>query len=279
MVIIMKSSLKSDLKNTLIKNDKICFTKYSKVYLFTTENIKGYYSKLDFENKKILVTCSSGDHILNAILLGCTDITCFDINIFTYYFMNLKYTAIKYLSYEDFIDFFSPTNFFIDKIYYKFSEFLPSDVKAFWDSIFSFQTNEILDSMFYKIDYEKTKYNYNLYLEKNNYIKLQKILLNNVININFYESNVLCLNRKIKGLFDYMFLSNIIDYLPDYYKYDDYKNYIDIVKKYKKKYSINTVFFHYYYSFNKYKEKIINNKIEYLKFDGCYNNVDAVLMI
>ena len=55
MVIIMKSSLKSDLKNTLIKNDKICFTKYSKVYLFTTENIKGYYSKLDFENKKIMI--------------------------------------------------------------------------------------------------------------------------------------------------------------------------------------------------------------------------------
>ena len=55
--------------------------KFNSIYLFTTENIKGYMDELDLTNKKIITVTASSDHIINAILKGATKILTFDINI------------------------------------------------------------------------------------------------------------------------------------------------------------------------------------------------------
>jgi hypothetical protein len=39
-------------------NDKK-YDKYCQLYSFTTENIKGYYEQLDFNNKETLTICAS----------------------------------------------------------------------------------------------------------------------------------------------------------------------------------------------------------------------------
>lgn len=211
------------------RNDIHSFSKYSKIYAFTTENIASYYSKLEFHNKKVLTICSSGDHILNAILLGCYDIDCFDINIFTKYYMFLKLGAIKALEYNEFVDFFINHKFEFE-LYKKISNYLENNIKLFWDSVYSkFNIDLLVSKLFIKTDYVKTNDFYNLYLNKESYSLLKSKLLNNNIYINFIEANIFDLDRIIDKKYDYIFLSNIIDYLPSFYIENSYKNYIEYI--------------------------------------------------
>ena len=76
--------------------------RFSSIYSFTTENIAGYMNELDLTDKKVITVTGSSDHIINVILKGCTDITTFDINPLTKYYMDLKLSAIKELSYKEF---------------------------------------------------------------------------------------------------------------------------------------------------------------------------------
>ena len=77
--------------------------RFNNIYPFTTENIAGYMNDLDLTNKKIITVTGSSDHIINAILKGSTNITTFDINPLTKYYMDLKLSAIRELSFEVFL--------------------------------------------------------------------------------------------------------------------------------------------------------------------------------
>ena len=79
--------------------------RFNSIYPFTSENIAGYMKGLDLTDKKVITVTGSTDHILNAVLLGATEITTFDINPLTKHYMDLKIGAIKNLSYEEFIEF------------------------------------------------------------------------------------------------------------------------------------------------------------------------------
>ena len=79
--------------------------RFNSIYPFTSENIAGYMKNLNLTNKKVLTVTGSTDHILNAVLQGATDITSFDINPLTKPYMDLKISAVKNLSYEEFIQF------------------------------------------------------------------------------------------------------------------------------------------------------------------------------
>lgn len=60
------------------------------IYLFTTEDISGYFPVLDLKDKSVLTVGSSGDQAFNALLLGAGEVTLFDINPNTYEFIKLK---------------------------------------------------------------------------------------------------------------------------------------------------------------------------------------------
>ena len=77
--------------------------RFNSIYPFTSENIAGYMKELDLTDKKVITVTGSTDHILNAVLQGATEITTFDINPLTKPYMDLKISALKNLSYKNFI--------------------------------------------------------------------------------------------------------------------------------------------------------------------------------
>ena len=149
--------------------------RFNSIYPFTSENIAGYMKDLDLTGKKVITVTGSTDHILNAILQGATEITTFDINPLTKPYMDLKISALKNLSYKNFI------------------------------KLLLFESN-----------------------------------------INLDYSIISSLNDlKIDEHFDYMFLSNISDYLNLMYSSDRLQNYRDLLKKFQKK--IDIIYFAYLY--------------------------------
>ncbi len=84
---------------------------YDNIYPFTTENIGGYICDFNLPNNSLLTVGSSGDQMLNAILLGVNRITNVDINPFTSYYYYLKMAAILELSLCDFLNFFRYKNY------------------------------------------------------------------------------------------------------------------------------------------------------------------------
>ena len=75
---------------------------FSYIYPFTTENIAGYIDMFDLNNKKLVVTGSSCDQIINARMKGCKDITIVDVCPYTKPYFFLKKAALMSLDYESF---------------------------------------------------------------------------------------------------------------------------------------------------------------------------------
>ena len=104
------TQLEKDIRNAIeiTKNpygDYESMTEYSRIYQNTSENIKLYMHYLAESYKRALLLTSSGDHQLEAVLSGITDITCFDINRISKYFAKLKFGALKNLTRKEFIYF------------------------------------------------------------------------------------------------------------------------------------------------------------------------------
>ena len=130
---INEKEQKLNLKEIDINN----FNSLSQIYSFTTENIAGYFEYLDFTNKNILTVAASGDHIINAFYKGAKQVYGFDINYLAWYHFILKYTAIKVLSYEEFMQMFVSDNLDNLSIYAKLRKYLPDEVKYFFDKLIS----------------------------------------------------------------------------------------------------------------------------------------------
>lgn len=217
--------LKIELSKALsIMNSSLYENKFDKLYRFTTENIGEYIQSFDLANKSLLTVGSSADQALNSILLGCRDITVFDICPFTNHYYNLKKSAIIKLD------------------YYKFREYLCDDVVAINKYLFSKKLfNEIKDTL-EKVDYNSFRFwcklyhgyrkyrfipnlfvnhqnsmedtiRYNLYLQnKNNFnILKQKIVTTNP---NFIVGDILNVKTCLcERKFDNIILSNIYEHI------------------------------------------------------------------
>ena len=220
--------------------------RFNSIYPFTSENIAGYMKDLDLTGKKVITVTGSTDHILNAILQGATEITTFDINPLTKPYMDLKISALKNLSYKNFIKLLLfESNINLD--YSIISSLDMSDEsKIFWlEQLSKFNNNgiELRNSSLFNTKYfnPNSKLWQNLYLEKNKYNLLKQRL--KYANISFINSSLNDL--KIDEHFDYMFLSNISDYLNLMYSSDRLQNYRDLLKEFQKK--IDIIYFAYLY--------------------------------
>lgn len=220
--------------------------RFNSIYPFTSENIAGYMKNLNLTGKKVITVTGSTDHILNAILQGATEITTFDINPLTKPYMDLKISALKNLSYEDFIKLLLfESNMNLD--YSIISSLDMSDEsKMFWlEQLSKFDNNgiELRNSSLFNTKYfnPNSKLWQNLYLEKNKY---------NLLKQQLKDTNITFINTSIKDLkvdehFDYMFLSNISDYLSLMYDSDTLKQYRDLLIEFQKK--IDIIYFAYLY--------------------------------
>ncbi len=228
--------------------------RFNSIYPFTSENIAGYMKDLDLTSKKVITVTGSTDHILNAILQGATEITTFDINPLTKPYMDLKISALKNLSYEDFIKLLLfESNMNLD--YSIISSLDMSDKsKMFWLEQLSKYNNsgiELRNSSLFNTKYfnPNSKLWQNLYLEKNKY---------NLLKQQLKDTNITFINTSIKDLkvdehFDYMFLSNISDYLSLMYDSDTLKQYRDLLIEFQKK--IDIIYFAYLYDIGNSKPR------------------------
>ena len=270
-----------------IKSISTMFENYfSWIYLFTNENISGFYKKLDFNKKNILTVTGSGDHALNAYLSGANTVESFDMNLISKHISELKIAAIKSISREDFIIFFtrfinkyrSNKRFFNHDIYFtKIRNNLKEEYLEFWDYFFNkYNKEEIIGSLLFSDDCLPLDgiIGVNDYLKNDeNYYKLRKIMLNK--EIIYYDMDIKEL-PKINKKYDLVILSNIASYLDDIYKSDYLENFKKLIDSIKKENTRIVVCYLYYncikfsadYIYDRYEvDKIFEpNEYEYINF-------------
>lgn len=224
-----------------IKKYNQIFHSNSAIYKFTNENISGYYDLLNLKDKKMLTVCSSGDHVLEAILKDIKKVDCFDISIFTKYFMYLKLSSVLELDYQEFLNYFfdKDNNDIFNEKYYsrirKYLKIINIESLLFWNNLYNnYKGKDIyLSSLFEKNYLGKQLYisNKKSYLNKDNYNilkqKLEKYLINN--NVLFYHTNIINLDNIKSSKYDLIILSNISNYINEIYTKDAYIKYYNLI--------------------------------------------------
>lgn len=201
------------------------FNKTSKIYAFTTENISGYFPLIDFSQKKILTVCSSGDHMINAYLMGADYVMNFDINRNAQCFAELKIVAIQRLSFTEFCSFFFRGKAALSKhIYDSVKHELSKYAQDFFNELYCLHDggNDIRESDVFSSkvhDIEEHKKIYNIYLDEEKYLSTKHIIKNRIIRNGPPEFMSMPLSKiaDIKQKFDIILLSNIADYSEEFY--------------------------------------------------------------
>ena len=75
---------------------------FDTVYPFATENVYGYFDRLDLNGKDVLTVGSSLDQLFNAVVLGANKITVLDINPYVEKYFLDKMKILLQSSREDF---------------------------------------------------------------------------------------------------------------------------------------------------------------------------------
>lgn len=221
----MINLLTSDIYNSikLIRNGltkDLYESYYRPLHLFTNENITGIIDNINLENASILLPCASSDQLFNFLLHNPKKITTYDINKLTTYLFELKKAAILDLNRCEFLDFFYPrenilTNSFLNfETYQKIRKNLSREGKIFWDSILQAYNPKYLkkSSLFLNTIYsKKTIQDINPYLDNINYDKLKEILKD--FSLDFINCNIKDLHSLLNEKYDFIYLSNIADYL------------------------------------------------------------------
>lgn len=254
-------------------NNNYTYHENSFIYKFTNELISSYQHHLKNKENVLSIT-SSGDHILNCILGGSTNITSYDISRFPKYFFELKKAAILSLTKDEFLDFFTnETNY--DKILnYKLFERilnnLNNDSKIFWNNLFNFfDGGEIyLSSLFSReLITPKIVIERNKYLQDNNYKILQKKL--EKVNINHLTGNIKELGKSLNDSFDLVLLSSIFYY--SFHKINEYETFLNNLKL-----NNNGIAITYLYNL---KQELINKfNDEKYSFEQLKNSKDGIMI-
>lgn len=228
------------------RKQEFAMGRFDVIYPFTSENIAGYMEDLDLTDKKIITVTASSDHILNAIAQGALDITTFDINPETRFYMELKLAGVKRLEYEDFLKIFLLDNSMSLNKEIIMSLITSRDCQYYWEEKYRENKNNGLllkkSSVFYRKYFNtKSKLRQNIYLNKSKYQQVQKRL--EEVKINFINTDLK--NLHLKGEYDDMFLSNISDYISLMYQEHPLEQFAK--KIYELSENVKTIYFAYLY--------------------------------
>ena len=222
----MDAQMKKSVDDILSSTD-LTFKKESYIYTYTNEDIKGYLTYFNLQDKDILTVTGSGDHVLN-MLLSVDKIDTFDINIFAYYFYVLKKYAIVALELDEYLEFLSNKKPNFDmKTFSKIKRVWQDEKDAleFFEYIFHLGQAPYLKktSLFVnnKVEDENINISRNDYLEEKRYYELKKSIMDKTVI--FHNSNIKSLELDEK--FDYIFISNITDYLHNMFTGDLLRSY------------------------------------------------------
>ena len=189
------------------------------MYIYATENMKGYYSKLNLKNKRVLSICGSGDQVLNAYFYNAKKVIGFDLNKRAEFITRLKIAAIKEMDYKEFLYFFGRrvNTGFDYAVYKKFKEKLDNKTRRFFDRLykeFNYNGKKMVKSSYFRQrdDFESPLKLINAYLKsRRNYLKMRKILEKK--SFKFISENIKDIHKKLKEKVDIINLSNV----PNYY--------------------------------------------------------------
>ncbi len=184
-------------------------------YLVTNENLSTYNEIYQFAGKDVLTVVGSGDQYFTCKLFGANRVDVFDYDKEAWNLFALKFMALKNLSYPEFYQFIMEERMKNPETYERLREFLPTDVRDYFDSEY--------DYFFPCIEiYKGPKYGDDSiipYFDVDNYDRLQDILYREELPIYFNES-IINLPDKVKSPYDIMLASNIYDWFED----DNIKN-------------------------------------------------------
>ena len=300
-----KEMIKNQVNQKRITNVFEPFSKYSKGYLWTNENIKEYINKkyISEYNSALSVT-GSGDHLFNLILNNVLNIDTFDTNTLTEYnVLGLKKALIEKFKYNDFLticELIANNMLTLEETTYLIKDLLPlmdKKYRKYWQNIseynYQLQKNndECLDlfaMLFININEKNNFIRRNSYLMgKDNYDKFKENMMR--ANINFYCTNAInILDTFPNQKYDVILLSNILDYITINWNYEQLRKFEDELLfitnnngKIFLAYLLN-----YYNKNNKNifrradikKEELINEIIIELK-EKDYKHNDAVILI
>lgn len=204
-----------------------CFHRYSAVYRQTNEPIRSYLADIDLQNKDALSVAGSGDFLLSLINKGARNIETFDISLFTKFYQEMKFSALKALNYEEFIRFFYGDNCFDDHTYGLISNYFSDECLEFWDSLFDFYDafDIINSSLFMQQNISENRaIRNNSYLASEEEYELTKKSAKKT-NFCFHNLDILKSPVTIQRKFDIILVSNIYDYsLKVWNSFDEFVN-------------------------------------------------------
>jgi len=211
-----KSLIKNEFKDVI-----------SGVYHCSNERLNSYFKDLNLKGSRVATVGSSGDQVLNAIFYGAKDITLIDGNVFSQAYYEYKVAMIKNLDFETFTQHIGRFSMFNWKTYSKISHDLSPKVQQFFDELMLNQDNSgkdfdegyltdslIRNNLFHTpcIDRDTTEENL-FYNNASDYEKLKTLLIKKDFRINFIVADIEAFPYELTGKFDYIFLSNIYDYI------------------------------------------------------------------
>lgn len=209
------------------------FGNFDPSYLWTNEDMK-LYPKENLKGKNILTITSSGDHALNAILNGATNIDSFDVNLFSKYVSALKIAMIKKYGYYDFFkrmkwiedvggfNFNSKENI-IDGI----RKYLSCDEYLFWSTFERLRINNKV--RFNDVINVYGNLKLNAYVDAFEYSKLKRKL--KCASVTYYDSDVINVAKNVSKKYDRVFLSNVLEYVLASNGPRFVNNYSDVMSK------------------------------------------------
>ncbi|MBI2148130.1 DUF3419 family protein [Candidatus Woesearchaeota archaeon] len=264
---VLSMELKIKKENMIVNTKKEqIMGSIAPMYIYSTEMVTSYYSKLNIKNKNVLTTCGSGDQVLNAYLLGAKEVVGFDLNIRSEFIIRLKIAAIKIFTYKEFLIYFgrkmenSSLNY---KLYKKIRSSLDKRTLIFFDRLYNkynFSGTKLVKSCKYFRQRSKMKCNLkliNLYLKnEKEYFKLRNILFTK--NFRFINSDFVSIssNKLIsKDKFEIINLSNIPNYFFGRYLkknkiIDPFGIFYHTLNELRKLLSYNGIIFYYCYCSN-----------------------------
>ena len=203
------------------------FGKYSKIYMHTTENIKEFIRCFDLEDKNIFTVAGSGDQVLNAFACGARSVDIFDINPLAKCGVDLKISAARALTYEEFINFFFSE--FSEYLYGQIYPYLESDTKLLFDTLFNkVGIKRTLKGLYYQVKPTKERMQtMNLYLDEYYFYLLKNNLKDK--KVGFIEENITNVDKRLNRKYDMMMFSNISDSLNLIYGDDSLKCFKELI--------------------------------------------------
>ena len=198
-----------------------------KIEPFTTQNIKGLLNEFNLQNKKVLTILGNSDQLIDMCLIGVNDINTFDINPLTKYYYDLKKAALlSNITMEQFLEYFCYYHYpfynginkrsFNTETFEKICQYLEEESYKFWSCLYDeynhlqirngkslFLGNELP----YKILIQTINY-----LNNNTNFYITKERIKN-LNLSFINEDVRKLSNVLNEKYDFIFLSNIIEYL------------------------------------------------------------------